>query len=230
MWGWILSGLLLFGALPTWAHAEEIVRNRVSFQVETRREVANDWATARFAVQAEGKDLARIAQTVNTRMAGALARARKTKGIELRSGAYVTQPVYEDGRVVRWRARQEFRAETRDVDRLAKLIGRLQGESVLLVGVDFSIRPETRMAVEDELIQEALSAFRARASLIARGLEASGWSLVSLSVGRHGVPFRRMEMMRGEASVSAFDAVPPPAFEAGSSDIRVQISGSVELD
>ncbi len=227
---WMLSTLMVLGALPAWAHAEEVERNRVSFRVEVRREVANDWATARFAVQAEGKDPAKIAQAVNTRVASALSRARRTKGIEVRSGAYVTQPIYDDGRVVRWRARQAFRAESGDVDRLAKLIGQLQGASVLLVGIDLSIRPETRVAIEDELIQEALAAFRARASLIATGLEASGWSLVSLSVGRSGAPVRRMEMMRADASMAAFSEVAPPVFEAGSSEIRVQIDGSVELD
>ena len=229
----ILLVLLISGAFPAGSLAEDgkgDARNRVSFQVEARREVANDWATARFSVLAEGKDPAIVAESVNKQMASALAKAKRTKGVEVRSGAYMTQPIYDDGRVVRWRARQELRVESGDVDRLSKLIGVLQGDSVLLSGIDFSVRPETRVAIEDELIEEALAAFRARATLIAKGLEASSWSLISLSVGRTGGAPRMVQMMRAESDLMSMSRATPPAFEAGTSDIQIQVSGNVELD
>jgi predicted secreted protein len=221
--------LVLLGASPALSHSEVDARNRVSFRVEARREVANDWATARFSILAEGKDPAVVANSVNSQMKAALVKAKGTKDVEVRSGAYVTQPVYDNGRVVRWRARQELRLESGEVDRLSKLIGTLQGESVSLSGIEFSVKSETRDALEDELIKEALAAFRARASLIAKGMNAADWSLVGLSVGRSGGE-PRMVHMRAEADMMSMSKSAPPVFEAGTSDIRIQIDGNVELE
>jgi predicted secreted protein len=222
----IFIALMLSWALPAWADSDD-ARNRVSFQVEASREVANDWATARLSVVAEGQDAAAVAKSVNQQMASALAIAKRSKGVEVESGAYVTTPVYDDGRVVRWRARQEIRAESGDVDRLAKLIGRLQGDSVHLAGIQFSVKAATRSAYEDELIEEALGAFRSRAMRIAKGLNEDSWSLISLSVGQRGGPPHVMQM-RAESKTMSGSA--PPVFEAGSSEIRVQVNGTIELD
>ncbi len=225
----LLSALFVLVSLPAWSHREVDARNRVSFQVEASREVANDWAIARFSVVAEGKDAAAVANSVNTQMKIALANAKRVTGVEVGSGAYVTRPVYDDGRVVRWRARQELRVESGDVDRLAKLIGTLQEESVLLSGIDFSVKSETRTSLEDELIGQALAAFRVRAALIAKAMNAADWSLVALSVGRSGGQ-PRMLQMRAESSMKSLSKIAPPAFEAGTSEIRVQIDGQVELE
>jgi predicted secreted protein len=59
----------------------------------------------------------------------------------------------------------------------------------------FSVRRETRKALEDELIEEALESFRARASLIAKGMGSKDWSLIHVSVGgSDGVPHRVVEL------------------------------------
>ena len=80
---WMLSLLLLVWALPACAHSEmgeahETKRNRASFSVEATREIANDWATARLSVSAEGKDPAVVADEVNTQMAAALTASTHT--------------------------------------------------------------------------------------------------------------------------------------------------------
>lgn len=226
---WIPIGLALLGAGPAASHPEVDARNRVSFQVEAMREVSNDWATARLSVVAEGKEPSAVADSVNKQMAQALTTSKRTKGVKVESGAYVTQPVYENGRVVRWRARQELRVESGNVDRLSKLIGTLQGESVQLSSIDFSVKRETRTALEDELIEEALTAFRSRAARIAQGMGAADWSLVSLSIGHSGGQPRMMH--RGaESDMMSMSKTAAPVFEAGTSELRIQVNGNVELE
>jgi predicted secreted protein len=225
----ILVGVMIAWALPVWSHSEIDARNRASLQVEAMREIRNDWTTARLSVVAEGKDPAAIANSVNRQMASALATAKGTGGVDVESGAYVTQPVYDDGRVVRWRASQILRLESEDVDVLSKLIGDLQGDAVVLSSIAFSVKPETRRALEEELIEEALTAFRARASLIAKGMGEKNWSLISLNVGHSGGQ-PRMAQMRAESHMTSMSKSAAPVFEAGTSEIRVQASGTVELD
>lgn len=217
----------------TWvapASADPVVdpRNRASFQVVVTREVENDWATARLTAMAEGQDPARVAADVNARMARALATARKEKGVEVESGGYVTQPVYDASRIVRWQAWQEIRLESADVDRLSKLIGQLQEAEMQLSGIEFSVKRETREALQNELTLEALAAFRARADLISKGMGSAGWSLVSMSVGLGGGQPRHYAM-RAESDM-AMKSAAAPAFEAGKSELQITVDGNVELD
>lgn len=223
----LLAALLWPGAALAGDRSDP--RNRASLQVEAVREVENDWASARLSVFAEGKSAAMVASQVNAAMARVVARARKAKDVDRRTGGYTTQPIYDDGRVVRWRGSQELRLESGNADRLAELVGALQADDVLLVGIQFSVRRETRRKLEDELIAEALAAFRDRADLIAKGMGAKAWSLIDVSVGTtsHGPqPVMRME---ARSSYSLLGSS-PPTFEAGTSEVRVQANGVVELD
>lgn len=227
----LLACLAVALALPVRAESDETgsTRNRASFQVEVVREIPNDWVTARLSVMSEGKDPAAVANDVNTAMARATAQAKGVEQVEMESGAYITHPVYDDGKVVRWRARQELRLESGDVDRLSDLISKLQSDAVLLSGIEFSVRRVTRKALEDEMIEDALGQFRARASLIARGMGSRNWSLVQVDVGSQGGGPRRFTMEHDTMSLARTSSA-PPSFEAGSSEIRVQVSGTVELD
>lgn len=229
--------LVLAGCAPDVARAQQCPHhgghagpsNRASFQVEAVREIANDWATARLRVQAEGKRAADVAGEVNTAMTAALGRARKARDVEVSSGSYTTHPVYDDGRVVRWRASQDLRLEAADTDALSRLIGDLQNASVQLVGIQFGVRRETREKVEEELISEALGLFRKRAALIAEGLGTKDWRLVDVSVGAShpGVVQVRREQAR---SFDMMSSAPAPAFEAGTSEVRVHASGTVAIE
>ena len=227
--GMVLSlGVLVGLALPATADPAADPRNRASFQVVVTREVENDWATARLTATAEGKDPALVAAEVNKRMERALARTKQVKGIEVESGGYMTQPVYDASRIVRWQAWQEMRLESADVDRLSKLIGALQEDQLMLSGIEFSVKRETREALQDELTLEALRKFRARADLIAKGLAGKGWSMVAVSVGQGGAQ-PRVYAMRAEADMSMKSAA-APSFEAGKSDLQVTVDGTIELD
>lgn len=222
------AGLALALAAPGRADAPADPRNRASFQVAVTREVANDWTTARVAAMAEGQDPARVAAEVNARIEQALARARQEKGVEVESGAYSTHPIYDANRIVRWSARQEIRLESADTGRLARLIGALQEQQLVLSGIAFSVKRETREALEAELALEALAKFRARADLVAKGMGSAGWSLVSLAVGQAGGQ-PPVYAMRAEADMVMKSAA-APAFEAGKSELSVTVDGTIELD
>ena len=215
------------GATTPMAAEEDPARNRVSFQVASVQEVANDWATARLTAGSEGQDPAAIASEVNALMKTAVERAKGTRGIETQTGSYTTHPVHERNRIVRWRAFQELRLESADVDALSALVGKLQESGLTLSGISFSVAKETRRALEDDLIDEALTAFRARAGRVSKAMGSKEWSLVELSIGSSGhVP--PQPMMRTMATESFSSA--PPVFEGGSSEVRVDVSGTIELE
>jgi predicted secreted protein len=203
-------------------------QHRARFQVESTREVENDWITAIVGVTAEDANPAALADRVNKDMAWALEQARAESKVKAKSGGYSTYPIQEEGRLRRWQASQQLVLESSDSAALTRLVGTLQSR-LQLVSFQFSVSDERRSKVQEELVTEALAAFRARAALVAKGLGASGYALddVSVETASPGYP---VPMMRAEMAMAKSDMAAPPAVEAGTSRVAVSVQGSIVLD
>jgi len=201
-------------------------QHRARFQVESTRDVENDWITAVVGITAEDANPAALADRVNREMAWALEQAKAESRVKAKSGGYSTFPIHEKDRLARWQASQQLILEGSDVDAMTALVGKLQAR-LQLQSFQFSVSEAKRKKVQEELVSEALAAFRARADLVAKGLGASGYALddVSVETGSPGYPMpMRMEMSMAKADMAA------PAVEAGTSRVSVTVSGSVVLD
>jgi predicted secreted protein len=215
---------------PAAAQAPAQPRNQVSFNVFAEREVANDWTTGTIGTTASGSDPSELAARVNRQMSEALALAKQAKGVRVTSGAYNTYPEYGDGnRIVRWQASQDLVLESADTGAVAKLIGTLQEKGLLLRGISFSVSRETQRKLEDELVAEAIAAFRARAALVAKSFGKSSHGLVSVNVGGGGAP-PPMPYVRDMAMMAKAEAAAAPSFEGGTSRLRMDIQGTIELE
>jgi len=154
----------------------------------------------------------------------ALKTAKARAKVEVRTGSYRTYPVYNKEKIQRWRATQELLLEGSDFAELGSLIGQLQ-ERLQVTSLIFSVSPTRRAAVEDELIARALDAFKQRAELVRKQLAAKAYRIVDVSINSGGgVP---VPMMR--AAVMEAASVAPPAVEAGTSTLSVNVSGVIEL-
>lgn len=207
--------------------ADEAPRyNRIHFQVERSRPVDNDRMHAVLSLTAEDDNAARLADHINRNMDWAIKTARAKPGIEVRSGGYRTHPVYDKNKIRRWRATQELMLEGADFAGLGGLIGQLQ-ERLQVNAINFSVSPARRAAVEDELIAQALTAFKQRAELVRKQFATKGWRLVNLSINAGGG--QPVPMMRGLAMEAMASSVAPPAVEAGTSILSLSVDGAIEL-
>ncbi len=205
--------------------ADETPRyNQVHFQVERSRPVDNDRMQATLSVTAEDDNAARLADQINRTMDWALKAAKARAKIEVRTGSYRTYPVYNKEKIQRWRATQELLLESSDFAELGSLIGQLQ-ERLQVTSLIFSVSPARRAAVEDELIAQALDAFKQRAELVRKQLAAKGYRIVDVSINTGGG--QPVPLMRGIAMEAA--SVAPPAVEAGTSTLNVSVGGVIEL-
>jgi predicted secreted protein len=225
----LVALVLLAASAAAAADRSPLPKDQVSFRVESARDVPNDWLAATLGVDEEGSNPADLAARVNRRMAEALALAKQSVELQVSSGAYQTQPIYDRGKLVRWRASQDLAIEGASVDEITGLVGRLQAQGVVLRGVAFSVSPETKKRVEDELIVEALSAFRERAGLVARGLGRRGWNLMSLAIGEPGMPMP-VSVLARSAPMAMESGAPAPAFESGKTTLRISIDATVEVE
>ena len=145
--------------------------------------------------------------------------------VEAQTGGYRTYPVYKNQLIDHWRATQELRVESGDVDRITELVRVLQTR-LQLQSVTFSISPEQRETVENELIGEAIGAFKDRAELVRENLGAASYRIVHVGIGTAGtvpapVQIRAMSAMK--------EAAAAPALEPGTSTVTVSVEGQLEL-
>ncbi|WP_175452475.1 SIMPL domain-containing protein [Thiohalomonas denitrificans] len=219
---WFLLLLVMMTGVA--AADDEAVFDRVSLQAEASREVENDRMRAVLAVQEEGSDPARLAERINQTMRWALERLENFEGVTGETGGYRTQPVYQKGTLTHWRAVQSLQLESDNFTALSSLVGQLQ-ERIQVQSMGFEVSEETRRAAENELIDDALNAFKIRAERVRKNLGAGGWRIVQLNINTRGNgpgPVYRMEAMAERAAA-------PPAVKGGESTVSVTISGTVQL-
>ena len=201
--------------------------NNIELQAEAQREVQNDLLNATLFIELNDASPAALANAVNKSVNDALRIARDYKSVRVRSGNNQTMPVYAKGNVLQgWRGRAEIRLESRDFEAASALIGKLQA-GMQLGGLNFSVSPEARRSAENELIAEAITAFKARAEIIKTALGGRGYKLQRLNVAQgYNGPQPRLAM----AAHGAMSAdVAAPNLEAGVSMLTVNANGAIEV-
>lgn len=221
----LLLGLL---SLQNCAHAENEPYNRVDFQVEAAREVANDLLVAGMSIEVQDKQPARVAQRINSALNDALRKAATFGNLKVTSGGQNTYPVYgKNNQVDAWRGHAAIRLESRDFKAAGELIMQLQS-TLQLNSLNFVLAPDTRTQSESELIAEAIKAFQQRADAIRSAFGSHSYKTMHLSINGGMPPAYPRTMMR--AAPMAMDAaIPQPEFAGGDTRITVQVSGTIEL-
>lgn len=222
------AALLLAPGARAAAVSDTPVYNNVELQAETQREVQNDLLNAVLYAEMNDASAAALAGALNKAVNEALQIAKNYPKVRVRSGNNQTYPVYAKAGVLQgWRGRAEIRLESRDFEAAAALIGKLQA-TLQLGGLNFSVSPELRRASENELIAEAIAAFKARADIVKGALAARGYRLQRLNINSgYNAPAPRMLMQARGAAMAA--EVAAPNLEGGVSTVTVSASGVIEI-
>ena len=138
---------------------------------------------------------------------------------------YQTTPVYRNNRVDGWRVSQALRLESPDGAALSELIGRLQ-QHLAVRSVVYEVSPGQWAAAENALIGQAIAGFMARARSVTEAFGKSDFRIVDVRIGSGGRP--PMPRYYGGAAM-AMEAAPAPPLEAGTQDVSVEVSGTIEL-
>ncbi len=219
----LACSLLLLGGAR--ADETEAGLDRIEFQTQAAREIDNDLTRVVLAVEKENADPARLADDINRAMDWALKTARAQSGVRSRSGAYHTFPVYDQQRIVRWRAAQELILESEQNATLNGLVGRLQ-ERLQVRSMNFDVSEPQRARVGQELTHEALDNFRQRAQSIAERLGATSYDIVRLQLqddaGAPPMPVQSMARMLKVEDTAV-------ASEAGTSRLSVGVYAVIQL-
>ncbi len=199
--------------------------NVVDLQTEAQREIQNDLMTASLYVEQSGENPARVSNSVNKIVNEALHTVEDVKSVKASTEGYQTYPVYgKTNRLEAWRVRSEIRIESKDFNAASNLIGKLQS-TMHLSSLGFTVSPEARRQAENELIAQAISNFRERADIVKHSLNGRGYKLRKMSINTGGFHPRPV-LARGMAA----QEVAAPNVEGGTSQVTVNISGSIEVE
>ena len=220
--------VLIILSLPSIGSAKQpLTYDRVNFSVSVNEEVENDTVTAILYAQREGSDSGTLDDSVNKDITWAIEHVKEVPDIKVQTRDYQTNPIYSKQTLTGWRVRQSISLETKEIKTLSGLLGKLQ-ERIAIQSISYSISPERRQTVEDQLITEALSQFKSRANLVTRELNRPVYRIVNLDINTGNVP-PAYPMARGAMMMAEKASVSPPALEAGTNTITVTVNGTIEL-
>jgi predicted secreted protein len=222
-----LSLLLALPAAAGFAQ-EPPTYDRIDLNASAQREVSNDLMIAVVFAEVEDNDQEQAANAVNNAISWAADRARTARGVTLQTQQYTTRAVYAPNsrRITGWIARQSLRLESDDAETLSELLGTLQ-ERVAIQSMGSALSKAARDKAEEDLIAEAIAAFRRRAELIARELGRDDYRLVHLGVGTSG--FNPIMMTGARVASDRMLEASAPEIEAGVQTVTVSVNGTIEL-
>ena len=203
------------------AAEKELNFNLINLNATAATEVANDKVSSVIQVMLNGTDPAKLGQQVNQRSNQLLAKIKDFDAVKSQTTGYQTRPMYKDSQIVSWQVSQQIRLHSNDFNQMSELLGEVQSLGTVQ-SMEFSLS-------QNELMQQAISKFRNKASLIQQQFDEPGYRLVNMSVNTSGyAPVHRMESsMMMSADMSSKSA--PVALEAGSNKVSVDVNGQIQL-
>ncbi len=219
-----LAGLLILATAP---YAEELNYNVIGLSAKAEREVPNDLMRVQLMVEHQANKAKDVSQKVNADMSWALAQLKSQKGVKYETQQYSTYPVYEKTKIKAWRASQQLVVESEDFEKLSNLILDLQAK-LQVKNMSFEPTKKTRKKVEDELVSEALDAYKSRAALVRKNMQAGAYKIVNMQVntqGSYSPRYRSQPRMK----LMSMESKSAPAVEGGSSTLSVNVNGQIQL-
>jgi predicted secreted protein len=201
---------------------------QLKLSANAAREVAQDRVAVTLFTTQESPTPGPAQAQVNARLAPVIDKLRSRKDVQVESAGYRSDPVWKDSRIVAWRARGAIRITGAPSEDFNKLVGEL-ASSLNVEAVSHFLSRETRIAIEQELIGEAVSAFRAKAQATAQALGYRSWNVRSVTIGQVAPegpePGPRVMLSRAAAA----EAAPMPIAE-GRTEVTVSVNGVVVLE
>ena len=221
---------LACSSLAAQADTAPAVVNQLSLSASASTEVSNDVLVITFSTQREGADPAAVQAQLTQALNAALAEARKASQpgqVDISTGNFSVQPRYAPkGDAMKWQGVAELRAEGRDFDALARLVGRIQTLSV--GNVSYKLSREAHEKAQEQVSAQAIARFRSQADAYAHAFGFGSVTLraVEISTGEGFVPpGPRFRVAAAEMAAAA----PPLPVEVGKSSVTATVSGSVQM-
>ena len=203
---------------------------RLSLAASAYREVPQDRVTVTLYAERESPQPATGQAQVSELLGPVLAQLKTRADLDVQSSGYRTDPVWQQSRIVGWRTRGAIQLSAQPSEAFNRLVGEL-ATKLNVESVAYWLSRPAQLAVERELIAEAVAAFRAKADTATKALGFRSHAVRAVSVDGGGPirpePVPKVMMSRAAAADSV--AAPLPGAE-GRTTVTVTVSGTVALE
>lgn len=230
----MLASALCHSAAYAQAAPPPALNNVLKLSAKASTDVPQDLLSITLGTNKQGANAAVVQSQLRQALDAALQEARKAARpglLEVRTGAFVVEPRYapnayrSDETITGWQGRAELVAEGSDTAAISQLAGRLT--TLTVAQVTFGLSRQARDKAQAEVAAQAIGRFKAQADAYAKQFGFDSYSLreVEVSGGDEGV-WRQPYPMVAAARAAGSEAQP---VEAGKEQVRVTVSGSVQL-
>ena len=220
----LIPALLSLGGA---ARAQTILRLSAEGDVQA----VPDQITATLMVQTNAHHAAAAQAALNKSMAAALADARSLHGVVATTQDYGIQDTSEKQNGTQFQASQTLvltmpaAGGVPDAD-FTSLLGRLQGESMLLNGLDGNLSEAGRAAARRQAVTKAIRTIQDEAGSVAAALNQKVGIIKSLNLDAPQVNAPAMAPMMMKAAVGG---APPPSAAPGPVPVSATVDAEIEL-
>lgn len=197
-------------------------RPLVRLEASAVREIPEDLATANLFTEKENVSPAAAQEEVSLAVGKALAVA-KSQDIRVLGSHYAGYPVTgKDGKIATWRVRADVTLESADTAALGTVINKVSG-NLTIGNVQYTVSRAKAEQVRQELQDEALRAFKTKASAAAQSLGYSRYELGEIQIMATNEGGRPTPMMAMAVKAAAMP------LEQGKSTLGISVSGTIRL-
>lgn len=213
----------------------------VTLPVTASVEVANDQAVIELYVLEQSKDIAQATTKAIERAAEGLKQLKALyPQAELKNQTLTSTPRYSKAKegeapeIVGWEVRQSVSAKLKNVEQAAPFVQSAQ-KYFAFSSVGFQLSPESRAAVQDQLVREAIKNMKAQAKVIAEAMVGQNARVTYETVDFHNAAYDRPVTYRMNADMvmakaMAAEAAPAlPVFEPGMTTLSRNLTAKVRI-
>lgn len=205
----------------------------ISLSAQAEANLANDEIAVEFRAEAKGSDTNKLRKQVDFISASISKRMKRERGTKIITTGRRLDPVWENRPGYKrartgWHMIQSGRITSTRLNAVSAWLEDIEHLGAHLKGLHFRVSDKLLKATQERLRLEAIERFKAKASTIAKGLDATSFSIVRLHTDSHR-PVNPMRRDRAFAMAESVN-VSSPALEAGESKVAVTIRGEIEVE
>lgn len=225
---WALLGLS--GSLHAQTGTSE-PQQVVNLSASAWQQANQDWLRVVVRSTQEGAEPVGVQKQLKSALDEALTRLRpqaQSRQLEVHSGAFAVQPRYNDkGKIVGWQGQADLVIEGRDFARIGQAAA--QVPRMVVESAQFSLSREGRQQLEAEVQSQAVQGFRQKAQQLAKDFGFNGYTLRQVTVGTVDRPAPGLPMVATARAAMAESVPSPIPLEGGKDEVRITVSGSIQL-
>lgn len=229
----LVSGALLFPlTLIAAPDSDEIKQSSapvLHLDAQAYTEVDQDTVIITLQATRQSSEQSVVSKELSDTVSAVLQDAKKQNTVKVSSGNYYVRPLHgKDNQLTGWQGQSQLLFESTDMAAASELAAKYQ-DKMPIANISFAVSKKARLAVEQQLMVDAVEAFNQRANTMVTALGYAHFEIKDMQLGSNGAVYRSNARAYSEGAVmgvAATDAIP---INRGTEDITLSLSGAIYL-